>query len=101
MIYSNLDHGLAKERAAQMRADIQHDRLGTRPRNTARWGGEASPAREERLALATKLSEEARLAKARLAEDARPSNDRSGEGSLLRRVGLVARGSAYVGSLFR
>ena len=101
MIYSNLDHGLARERGAQMRADIEYDRLGARSRNTARWGEEASPAKEERLALATKLSEEARLAKARLAEYARPSDDRSGEGSLLRGMGPVARSSAYVGSLFR
>ena len=63
MFHPDFDHyGLAKERMAQMRKEVQHNRL------------------------------EARLAKARLAEEAVP---------LLRKGGMLTRGRTFAAALFR
>ncbi len=79
MFHPDFDYGLGKQRMAQMRKEVQHNRL------------EASLAREARLAKAASLSEEARLAKARLGEEAVP----------LRRRGMFARGTTFVAALLR
>ena len=71
------DRELGRERVAQMREEVAHDRL------------EARLAREQRLSRAAALSEEARLAKARL-----------GEAPVVR-AGMVARGATLVAALFR
>ena len=77
MLYHDLDHGLGKERVAQMRKEIEHNRL------------EARLAKEARSTKATSLSEEARLAKASLSEE-----------TVLRR-GMLTRGTTFVTALFR
>jgi hypothetical protein len=79
MLHPDFDYGLGKERVVQMRTEIEHNRL------------EARLVREARLAKAATLSEEARLAKARLSEEA----------VLLRRRGMLNRGTAFVTALFR
>jgi hypothetical protein len=76
-MYQGFEHELARERVAQMRTEVEHNRL------------ESRLAREARFALASALSEEARLAKARLGEEA-----------LLRR-GMIARGTSFVAALLR
>lgn len=78
MFHPDFDYGLGKERVAQMRTEIEHNRL------------EARLARESRLAKAASLSEQARLAKARLGEEA-----------VLSRRGVLNRGTAFVTALFR
>jgi hypothetical protein len=81
MFHPDFDHyGLGKERMAQMRKEVQHNRL------------EAGLAREARSAKAASLGEEARLAKARLAEEAVP---------LLRKRGMLTRGRTFAAALFR
>jgi hypothetical protein len=77
MLHPNFERELARERVAQMRTEVEHNRL------------EARSAREARLSRAAALSEQARLAKARLGEDA----------SL--RGGMVARGTSFVAALLR
>ena len=77
MLYHDLDYGLGKERVVQMRKEIEHNRL------------EARLVKEARLAKAASLSEEARLAKARLSEE-----------TVLRR-GMLTRGTTFVMALFR
>jgi hypothetical protein len=77
MLHPHFDRKLGKERVAQMRTEVAHDRL------------EARLTREERSAKAAALSEEARLAKARL-----------GEAPIVR-GGVVARGTTFVAALFR
>ena len=77
MLHPNFERELARERVAQMRTEVEHNRL------------EARSAREARLSRATALSEEARLAKARLGEDA----------SL--RGSMIARGTSFVAALLR
>lgn len=71
MIYTELDHGLGKERAARMREEVGRNRL------------------EARLAKAASLSEEARLAKARVAD-----------GAIGRKRGVLARGATFAAALF-
>ena len=77
MFHPDFDYGLGKERVVQMRTEVEHNRL------------EARLTREDRLAKATSLSEEARLAKARL-----------GEQTVLHR-GMLTRGTTFVSALFR
>ena len=77
MLHPNFERELATERVARMREEVERNRL------------EACSAREGRLSRAAALSEEARLAKARLGEDA----------SL--RGGMVARGTSFVAALLR
>lgn len=79
MLYSDFDYGLAKERVEQMRTEIEHNRLEAR-----------LMAREDRLAKAASLSEQARLAKVRLGEEATH-----------RRRGMLTRGTTFVTALFR
>ena len=76
-MHPNFERELGRERVAQMRREVEYSRL------EARW------AREARLSRAAALSEEARLAKARLGEDAS-----------LRR-GMIARGTSFVAALLR
>jgi len=76
-LHPNFERELARERVAQMRTEVEHNRL------------EARSAREARLSRATALSEEARLVKARLGEDA----------SL--RGSMIARGTSFVAALLR
>ena len=76
-MHPNLERELARERAAQMRKDVGHNRL------------DARSAREHRLSRAAVLSEEARLAKARMAA-----------GAAGRRGGTLARGATFAVSLF-
>ena len=76
-MHPNFERELGRERVAQMRREVEYSRL------------EARSAREARLSRATALSEEARLAKARLGEDAS-----------LRR-GMIARGTSFVAALLR
>jgi hypothetical protein len=77
MLHPYLERELGRERVVQMRTEVAHDRLGARL------------AREDRLARAASLSEEARLAKAHLREQA-----------TLRR-GILTRGTTFVAALFR
>ena len=77
MLHPNFERELGRERVAQMRREVEYSRI------------EARSAREARLSRATALSEEARLAKARLGEDAS-----------LRR-GMIARGTSFVAALLR
>ena len=77
MLHPNFERELARERVTRMRTEVERNRL------------EARLAREARLSRAVALSEEARLAKARLGEDA----------SL--RGGMVARGTSFVAALLR
>ncbi len=76
-MYLDFDNGLGRERAAQMRAEVEHYRL------------DARSAREARLSRAAALSEEARLAKARSGGEAVP------------RGIVLGRGTAFVAALFR
>ena len=76
-MHPNFERELGRERVAQMRREVEYSRI------------EARSAREARLSRATALSEEARLAKARLGEDAS-----------LRR-GMIARGTSFVAALLR
>ena len=76
-MHPNLERELGRERVAQMRTEVEHNRL------------EARLAKEARFAKASSLSEEARLAKARL-----------GEGTVLR-GGMLGRGTTFVAALFR
>ena len=76
-MHPNFERELARERVAQMRTEVEHNRLVARS------------AREARLSRAAALSEEARLAKARLGEEV-----------VLRR-GIVARGTSFVAALLR
>ena len=71
MLHPNFERELARERVAQMRTEVEHNRL------------------EARLSRATVLSAEARLAKARFSEDA----------SL--RGSMIARGTSFVAALLR
>ncbi len=73
-----VDRELGRERVVQMRTEVEHNRL------------EARLAREDRLAKAAALSEQARLAKARMGEEA-----------VLLREGMLARGTTFVAALFR
>ena len=75
MLHPNLERELGRERVAQMRTEVERNRL------------EARSAREARLSRAAALSEEARLAKARLGEDA-PA-----------RRGILARGTSFFAAL--
>ena len=77
MLHPNLERELGRERVAQMREEVERNRL------------DARSAREHRLSRAAALSEGARLAKARVSEDA----------SL--RGGMVARGTSFVAALLR
>ena len=70
-MHPNFERELARERVAQMRTEVEHNRL------------------EARLSRATVLSAEARLAKARFSEDA----------SL--RGSMIARGTSFVAALLR
>ena len=76
-MHPNLERELGRERVARMRTEVAHARL------------EARLTREDRLAKAAALSEEARLAKARLGEEAVP------------RGGVLGRGMTFVAALFR
>ena len=77
-MHPDLERELGRERVAQLRREVDHDRL------------EARLMREDRLARAASLSEEARLAKeARLREQ-----------DTLRR-GILTRGTTFVAALFR
>ena len=76
-MHPNLERELGRERVAQMRAEVERNRL------------EARLAREARFAKASSLSEEARLAKARLGGEAVP------------RGGVLGRGTTFVAALFR
>jgi len=76
-LHPYFDRELGRERVVQMRTEIEHDRL------------EACLTREDRLAKLVFLSEQARLAKARL-----------GEAPVVR-GGMVARGATFVAALFR
>lgn len=78
MLHPYFDRELASERVVQMRTEVAHGRLEAR-----------LMAREARSSRAAALSEEARLAKARL-----------GEGRVVR-GGMGARGAAFVAGLFR
>lgn len=78
MLHPDFEREVGKERVVQMRTEIEHNRL------------EARLARESRLAKADSLSEQARLAKARLGEEA-----------VLSRRGVLNRGTAFVTALFR
>ena len=71
------DRELGRERVVQMRTEVEHNRL------------EAHLTREDRLAKVVSLSEQARLAKARL-----------GEQPVLRK-GMLTRGTTFVAALFR
>ena len=77
MLHPNFERELGRERVAQMRTEVERNRLEDRS------------AREARLSRAAALSEEARLAKARL-----------GEQVILRR-GMIARGTSFVAALLR
>ncbi len=77
LMYQGFEQELARERVAQMRTEVGRNRL------------EARLAREARFAKASSLSEEARLAKARLGREA-----------VLHR-GMLTRGTAFVAALFR
>ena len=77
MLHPDFERGLGRERVAQLRREVAHHRL------------EARLTREDRLARAAALSEEARLAKARL-----------GEAPIVR-GGVVARGATFVAALFK
>ncbi len=76
-MHPNLERELGRERVAQMRTEVEHNRL------------DARLMREARLSRAAALSEEARLAKAHLGEEV-----------VLRR-GMIARGTTFVAALLR
>ena len=77
MLHPNFERELGRERVARMREEVEHNRL------------DARSAREPRLSRAAALSEEARLAKARLGGEAVP------------RGGVIGRGTTFVAALFR
>ena len=77
MLHPDFERELGRERVAQLRREVAHDRL------------EARLTREDRLAKVISLSEEARRAKARVSET-----------PVVRR-GMVARGATFVSALFR
>jgi hypothetical protein len=77
MLHPDFERELGREQVAQLRREVDRDRL------------EARLTREDRLAKVVSLSEEARLAKARL-----------GEAPVLP-GGVVARGATFVAALFR
>jgi hypothetical protein len=77
MLHPYVERELGRERVAQMREEVERNRL------------DARSAREDRLARAAALSEEARLAKARLGEE------------VIFRRGMVARGTSFVAALLR
>jgi hypothetical protein len=77
MLHPDFERELGRERVVQMRKEVVHDRL------------EARLTREDRLAKVVSLSEQARLAKARLGEEP------------VLRGGMVARGATFVAALFR
>jgi hypothetical protein len=77
MLHPHVERELGRERVAQMREEVERDRL------------EARLTREDRLSKAAALSEQARLAKVRLGEEA-----------ILRR-GMIARGTSFVAALLR
>ena len=77
MFHPDFDYGLGKERVVQMRTEIEHNRL------------EARLTKEDRLAKAAGLGEQARLAKARLGEQA------------IHRRDIFTRGTSFVTALFR
>lgn len=72
------DRELGRERVVQLRTEVEHNRLEARLR-----------AREDRLAKVVSLSEQARLAKARLGEQT------------VQRGGMLTRGTTFVAALFR
>ena len=76
-MYQDFAIALARERVAQMRTEVAHNRL------------EARLAREARFAKASGLSEEARLAKARLGDEA------------ILRGGMLDRSTTFVAAMFR
>ena len=76
-MYQGFEQELARERVAQIRTEVEHNRL------------EARLAKEARFAKASGLSEEARLAKARLG------------GEAVLRGGMLSRGTTFVAALFR
>jgi hypothetical protein len=76
-MYHGFEHEMARERVAQMRAEVEYNRLDTRL------------AREARFAKASSSSEQARLAKARLGREA------------VLRGGVLGRGTTFVAALFR
>ena len=76
-MHPDFERELGRERVVQMRKEVVHDRL------------EARLTREDRLAKVVSLSEQARLAKARLGEEP------------VLRGGMVARGATFVAALFR
>jgi hypothetical protein len=82
MLHPTFERELARERVAQMRREVERNRL------------DARSAREARLSRAAALSEEARLAKARLAKA------RSG-GEAVLRGGVLGRGTTFVAALLR
>ncbi len=77
MLHPNFERELGRERAAQMRTEVERNRL------------DARSAREARLSRAAALSEEASLAKARLG------------GEIVLRGGVLGRGTTFVAALFR
>jgi hypothetical protein len=77
MLHPHVERELGRERVAQMRTEVERDRL------------EARLTREDRLSKAAALSEQARLAKARLGEEV-----------VLRR-GMIACGTSFVAALLR
>jgi hypothetical protein len=77
MLHPDFERELGRERVVQMRKEVAQDRL------------EARLTREDRLAKVVSLSEQARLAKARLGEEP------------VLRGGMVARGATFVAALFR
>jgi hypothetical protein len=77
MLHPNLERALGRERVAQMREVVERNRL------------DARSAREHRFSRAAALSEEARLARARLG------------GEAVLRGGGLSRGTTFVAALFR
>jgi hypothetical protein len=77
MFHPEFHYGLGRERLVEIRKEVEQNRL------------EASLTREARLATATSLSEEARLAKARVAD-----------GAIGRKRGVLARGATFAAALF-
>ena len=77
-MHPNFERELGRERVAQMRTEVERNRLEDRS------------AREARLSRAAALSEEARLAKARLGEEV-----------IILRRGMIARGTSFVAALLR
>ena len=77
MLHPDFERELGRERVVQIRKEVAQDRL------------EARLTREDRLAKVVSLSEQARLAKARLGEEP------------VLRGGMVARGATFVAALFR